>query len=87
MAEIPYTTVPGKIGNLLKRMRDTRVPGKANATWLASIGMKSSNDRSMLTVLKALGFIDNLGIPTEKWKHYRGADYKVLLAAALKEKP
>ncbi len=85
MAESPgYTTVPGKIPNLLKKIRETGVPGKANKAWLDSLGFTSSNDRSMVNVLRQVDFIDASGAPTPAWKEYRGADYKAVLGRALR---
>lgn len=84
MADAPvYTTVPGKIPNLLSKIRETGVPAKANHDWLKTLGLKSSNDRSLLTVLKHIGFIDSNGVPSPAWKQYRGADHKAVLGRAL----
>lgn len=84
MAEAPaYTTVPGKLPDLLKKIREAGVPSKANGSWLESLGFKSSNDRSMLNVLRQIGFIDASGAPTPAWKEYRGAGYKEILGRAL----
>jgi hypothetical protein len=85
MAEAPaYTTVPGKLPDLLKKIRETGVPSKANKMWLDSLGYKSSNDRSMANVLRQIGFVDAAGAPTPAWKLYRGADYREVLGRAIK---
>jgi Family of unknown function (DUF5343) len=52
MAEFPYTTVPGKLKPLFKKMREVGVPQKATFQWLKSIGFTSSNDATLLGVLK-----------------------------------
>lgn len=78
-----YTTVPGKLGGLLDKIRQTGVPDKATQTWLESIGFKSSNDRSMLAVLKQIGFIDDRGTPTPAWRQYRGADHAAVLGRSI----
>jgi Family of unknown function (DUF5343) len=84
MAEAPaYTTVPGKIPDLLKKIRETGVPSKANKAWLDSLGYRSSNDRSLVNVLRQVGFIDATGAPTPAWKKYRGADHKEVLGRAV----
>lgn len=86
MAEAPsYTTVPGRIPELLKKVRDTGVPPKATQEWLKSLGFKSSNDRTLLRVLRQIGFIDANGVPTPAWKRYRGADHKQVLGRAIVE--
>jgi hypothetical protein len=80
---IVYTTVPGKLPELLKKIRESGVPAKANKAWLQSLGFKSSNDPSLLTVLRQIGFIDPSGSPTPAWKEYRGADAKGVLGRAI----
>jgi hypothetical protein len=78
-----YTTVPGKLPNLLSKIRDTGVPSKATVAWVKSVGFTSSNDPSLLGVLRSIGFIDQDGVPTPAWKEYRGKDYKGVLGRAI----
>jgi hypothetical protein len=59
MADVPaYTTVPGRIPELLTKVRQVGVPDKVTHEWLRSIGLRSSNDRSLVGVLQQIGFID-----------------------------
>lgn len=84
MAEAPaYTTVPGKISVILAKIRETGVPTKATNSWLESLGLKSTNDRTLLPVLRQIGLIDASGVPTPAWKQYRGADHKAVLGRAI----
>jgi hypothetical protein len=85
MADYPYTTVPGKIKPLLSKIREVGVPSKANMQWLKSIGFKSSNDASLLTVLRFIGLVDTSGTPTDAWKNYRGAKHGQVLASAIRQ--
>lgn len=85
MADFIYTTVPGKIKPLLQKIREVGVPKKATVQWLKLVGFKSSNDASLLSVLKFIGFIDSSGVPSSKWTQYRGVNYKVVLGEALRE--
>jgi hypothetical protein len=85
MADYQYTTVPGKLKKLLSKIREVGVPSKASIKWLKSIGFKSSNDGTLLTVLKFINFIDSSSVPTEKWKDYRGANHSQVLASAIRE--
>ena len=84
MAEYQYSTVPGKLKSLLDKIRDIGVPSKAHTRWLKSIGFTSSNDGSLLTMLKFIGFADQSGIPTQRWKEYRGSHHGRVLAEAIK---
>ncbi len=84
MAEAPaYTTVPGKLPDLLKKIRDAGVPKKVNKAWLDSLGYKSSNDGSLVNVLRQIGFVDQANAPTPAWRSYRGAEYKEVLGRAI----
>src|SRR4051794_29589872 len=85
MAEFVYTTVPGKIKPLLGKLREAGVPQKATVQWLKSVGFTSSNDASLLGILKFIGFTDQSGVPTSKWTQYRGANYKRILGDAIRE--
>lgn len=83
--DFPYTMVTGKLKEVLSKIREVGVPQKATQQWLASLGFKSTNDRSILSVLKFVRFIDESSTPTELWKQYRGANYKKVLADGIKQ--
>jgi Family of unknown function (DUF5343) len=83
MADFPYTTVPGKIKQLFTKIREVGVPPKVTVQWLKTVGFKSSNDASLIGVLKFIGFTDTGGVPTSKWSEYRGAKYKQVLGQAI----
>lgn len=83
MADIIYTNVPGKLRELLQKIRTMGVPSKANRTWLQSIGFKSSNDFSMLSVLKKIGLMGQTGEPNRVWQEYRGKDHKTVLGRSI----
>lgn len=85
MADFPYSTVPGKIGQLLTRIREVGVPPKLTARWLKTVGFKSSNDASLIGVLKFVGFIDASGVPTPRWTQFRGANHKQVLGEGIRE--
>lgn len=85
MPDFQYTTVPGKLSALLDKVRTVGVPAKVTNQWLKAIGFTSSNDTSLATILKAIGFADQSGTPTDHWRNYRGAKAKAVLAHALRE--
>lgn len=80
---LSYTTVPGKIPVLLRKIHDVSMPQNADNAWLQTIGLKSSNDRRLLNVLKKIGFIDASGVPQPAWKQYRGKDDRAVLGRAI----
>lgn len=85
MAEFSYTTVPGRLKDLLAKLRSMGVPLKANSPWLASVGFRSGNDTSMIAVLKQIGFIDSSNVPTERWKQFRGANHDAILGEGIQQ--
>ena len=84
MATFAYTTVTGKLGQLLKKIKEAGVPTKATYDWLKSVGYTSSNDRTMLAVLRQIGFVDADGAPSKRWKAFRGKDGPQVLADAIR---
>jgi hypothetical protein len=85
MADFTYTTVPGKIKPLLGKIREVGVPSKATVQWLRSVGFKSSNDASLIGVLKFIGLVDSSGVPTPAWTQFRGSNHKKLLGEAIRK--
>lgn len=85
MAEFVYTTVTGKIKPLLAKIREVGVPPKVTQQWLKTVGFTSSNDASLIGVLKFIGLTDNTGIPTSVWTNYRGAKHKRVLGDAIRK--
>jgi hypothetical protein len=85
MADFTYTTVPGKIKALLAKIREVGVPQKVTVQWLKTVGFKSSNDASLIGVLKVIGLTDSSGVPTSTWTQYRGANHKSVLGTAIRE--
>ena len=74
VASYPYTQVPGKLRQLLDKIRQIGVPPKATTQWLKTVGFKSSNDATMLSVLKFIGFADpSSGAPTSRWNRTEAA--------------
>lgn len=84
MVEYAYTTVTGKIKELLGKVRTVGVPQKVTVAWLKTIGFKSSNDATLAGVLRFIGFTDASGIPTATWNAYRGAHHRAVLGEAIR---
>jgi hypothetical protein len=85
MGEFAYTTVPGKIKPLLDKIRGVGVPAKVTIQWLRTIGFTSSNDSTLIGVLKQAGLIDASGIPNSAWTLFRGAKHKSVLGDAIRK--
>jgi len=86
MANAPYTPNTTAIPRFLTLIQSAGVPPKVSQDYLKSVGFKSSNDRYLIPILKALGFLDQSGTPTERWRAYRDKGRaKGVLAAAITE--
>lgn len=81
MAEFAYTTVPGKIKPLMAKIQEVGVPSRATQSWLTSIGYASTNDRTLLAIMRLIGFIDDTGRPTSSWEEFWGGDRGALARA------
>lgn len=66
-----YTLSAGNIKPFMDKLQGTGVPPKLTLVELASMGFKGSNDRALIPVLKAMGFISSKGDPLERWTQYR----------------
>ncbi len=85
MGNFSYSVVPGKIKPLMAKIRTVGVPTKVTVQWLKSVGFKSSNDKTLIGVLKFIGFIDASGVPTDRWSQYRGGAHKRVLGDAIRQ--
>lgn len=85
MSDVIYTTVPGKIPTLLSKLKQVGVPPKVTGAWLKTIGFKSSNDGSLVGVLKQADLIDSNGVPTSRWSQFRGARGKEALGEGIRQ--
>lgn len=71
---------------ILGEIQQAQVPQKFTVEFLKTLGFTSSNDRSILGVLKALDFLDQAGVPTERYRGYRNkAEAPYVLAAAIRQ--
>jgi hypothetical protein len=83
----PYTTVPGKLRDLLQKAPKIGIPEKLTVAWLKKAGWTSSNDPSMIPVLKHVGLLGTDGRPTDLWDAVRAQDApnKARLADAVRK--
>lgn len=55
---------------ILKAIREAQAPDRFTYSFLEALGFKSTNDRGIIGVLKALGFIDESGSPKQPYFDY-----------------
>jgi hypothetical protein len=66
-----YTVVPSTLRTFMKGIPTNAVPPRVSEKYLKSIGMKASNDTSIIRVLKFVGLLDSSGVPTAEYKSFR----------------
>jgi len=81
-----YTVAPTRIPDLFAQVRDGQAPERVTQQLIKDWGFKSSNDRSLIPLLKALGFLSPDGKPTTRYHDYRDhSRSKTVMAEALRE--
>lgn len=71
--DLPYTPAYGKIATLFDKIAKAKVPDAFTVKYLSqSLGLKSTNDRNLIPLLKKLGFLDGSGKPTNEYTNLKG---------------
>lgn len=66
--ELPYLSNYKNVGLLFEKIRSAKIPETFTQKFLNdTLGLKSSGDRSLITLLKTLGFVDSSGKPTQRY--------------------
>lgn len=83
----PYMASARNLPEILGKIKAAGTPPKFTYEFLkANLGFASSNDRSVIGVLKALGFLTPDSTPTDRYNEFRdGARSGAALAAGLRE--
>ena len=67
-AELPYLTSYKNVGVLFDRIAAAKAPETFSTTYLTgTIGLKSTADRQLIPMLKAMGFLDPNGKPLPQY--------------------
>lgn len=68
---VPYMMSVGNLGAIFAAIKDASVPDRFSHEFLKQLGFTSSNDRSVIPVMKAMRFLDDNSVPTERYKRFR----------------
>lgn len=75
-----------KIPQYFDTMLTAKAPEKFTTKFMADLGFTSSNDRQFVNVLKAIGFLDEAGTPTERYFKFLDQSFsKQMVAEGIKE--
>ena len=80
-----YLMATKRLPEMMSAIQDAGVPPRFTNEFLKSLGFKSTNDRAFISVLKGIGFLDDSGSHTERYKSYKNkSEAKGVLGQALK---
>lgn len=81
-----YLMKTGSLKNFLAKIPSIGIPEGVTIRYLYSLGFKSTNDRTIIPVLKFIKFLDGSGKPTEFYRNYRDTSQSsIILAKSIKE--
>ncbi|WP_136024103.1 DUF5343 domain-containing protein [Microbacterium sp. K27] len=80
-----YLTSTKNTAKVFEAIQKAGVPQAFTYEFLKQIGFASSSDRPIIPVMKAIGFLDESGRPTETYRHYKDpSSSKRVMAASLR---
>jgi hypothetical protein len=86
MANYPYILKTGALKKFFDTIPSIGIPDKVTVKHLEMLNFKSTNDRPIIVILKFLKFIDETGIPGERYKQYRDRSRsRAVLGAAVRD--
>ncbi len=83
---LPYLSSNKNIEALFSSIQSAKVPDRFTHDFLSTtIGLKGSNDRAMIPLLRTLGFLDQSGAPTAAYRQLKNNETaKQAMASALR---
>lgn len=86
-AALPYMNAYGKITETLQKIIHAQEPPRFTNDYLSGkLGIKSSSARPVINILKRMGFLNDDGSPTDRYKKYRNDNTRdTALAAGIKD--
>lgn len=81
-----YFASTKNLAEILDQIQRGRVPPKFTYDFLKQLGFPSSNDRPIIPVLKALGFLDVSGVPQDRYRRFKDpSQAKRVMAEGVRE--
>lgn len=86
MAEYPYCANVASLRRFLGILQHDAVPRRVGPQYMKGLGFQGSDARSIISTLKAIGFLNVAGVPSERWRLFRDKSASAhILAQALHE--
>ena len=85
--ELPYMPTVKNVPVVIDKIAKAKVPDAFTTNYLTgTLGLKSTNDRALIPLLKKLGFLDSSGKPTAEYSRLKNKDQaKKALAAGIRK--
>ena len=81
-----YLTTTKNLDAILAAVQKAGVPSKFTYAFLTQLGFPSSADRPIIPVLKALRFLDDSGVPLDRYRRFKDASQAgTVLAEAMRQ--
>jgi hypothetical protein len=81
-----YLTSAKNTNDILQAIQSAQAPARFTQKFLEGLGFPSTNDRTMINVLKSLGFLDDSGVPTRRYHQYLDQTQSaIILAQGIRE--
>ena len=72
--------------SILAQIRRAAVPPKFTYEFLKGLGFPSSNDRPIIPLMKALGLLDEQGVPRDRYRQFKDeSQWQRILAEGIRE--
>lgn len=84
-AALPYLASNKNVPLLFEKIAAAKVPEKFTHSFLTTtIGLKGTNDRALIPLLRNMGFIDQSGTPTQAYRLLKGHNKGAALADGMR---
>jgi hypothetical protein len=81
---LPYLVSYKNLPTMFEKINSAKIPEKFTHSFLlTTIGLKGTNDRAMIPLLRNLGFLDASGTPTPAYRLLKGDKRKSVLAEGI----
>ncbi len=76
-----YLTSFKNTASILQAIQAAQAPQRFTQKFLEGLGFANSNDRAIINVLKTLGFLDDSGVPSQRYHRYLDQTQSALVLA------
>ncbi|NEN06568.1 DUF5343 domain-containing protein [Diaminobutyricibacter tongyongensis] len=84
--DLPYMPSVANVPAIFDKIKGAGTPPKFTHDFLkTNLGFGSSNDRSVIKILRSLGFLTADGVPTQRYNDFKGTQGKAAVAEGLRE--